>query len=181
MDLFDKNFREIFSAQLFAIIGGLIAGVVLAVYVDKIFLIPGMLIIIPGFMAMRGNISGTFASRISSGLFLGVINPYKLNKKIINGNIKGSFALAIIVSLALGLIAFAFNYIIMGVVTLKIILIPLLAGILSNFILNRVTLFSTIYLFKKGHDPNNIIGPFIATIGDITSIVSLLIVILLIV
>ncbi len=181
MSLFDKNFREIFSAQLFAIIGGLISGVVLAVYVDKIFLIPGMLIIIPGFMAMRGNISGTFASRISSGLFLGVINPFKLDKKIINGNLKASFALAMIVSLVLGLLAFAFNYIVMGVVAPKIILIPFLAGILSNFILNRVTLFSTIYLFKKGHDPNNIIGPFIATIGDITSIVSLLVVILLII
>ena len=180
MGLFDKNFREIFSAQLFTIIGGLIAGVILAIYVDKIFLVPGMLIIIPGFMAMRGSISGTSASRISSGLFLGVINPSKLNKNIIKGNIKGSFALAMIVSLLLGLLAFAFNYIIMGVVTPKIILIPLLAGILSNFILNRLTIFSTIYLFKKGHDPNNISGPFITTIGDITSIVSLLIIILLI-
>jgi len=181
MSLFDKNFKEIFSAQLFAIIGGLISGIVLAIYVDKIFLIPGMLIIIPGFMAMRGNISGTFASRISSGLFLGVINPYKLDKKIINGNLKGSFALAMIVSLVLGLIAFAFNYIIMGVIAPKIILIPLLAGILSNFILNRLTLASTIYIKFQQHDPNNIIGPFIATIGDITSIVSLLVVILLIV
>jgi len=181
MVLFDKNFKEIFSAQFFAIIGGLIAGVVLAVYVDKIFLIPGMLIIIPGFMEMRGNISGTFASRISSGLFLGIINPYKLNKKIIRGNLRGSFILAIIVSLALGLIAFAFNYIIMGIITPEIILIPLLAGILSNFILNRLTLFTTIYLFKKGHDPNNIMGPFITTAGDVISIISLLVVILLLV
>ena len=181
MGLFDKNFREIFSAQIFAIIGGIIAGVVLAIYMDKIFLIPGMLIIIPGFMAMRGNISGTFASRISSGLFLGVINPSKLNKKIINGNLKSSFALATIVSLALGLLAFAFNYLIIGVIAPEIILIPLLAGILSNFILNRLTVFTTIYLFKKGHDPNNIMGPFVTTAGDVISTVSLLIVILLII
>jgi len=181
MGLFDKNFREIFSAQIFAIIGGIIAGVILAIYMDKIFLIPGMLIIIPGFMAMRGNISGTFASRISSGLFLGVINPSKLNRKIINGNLRGSFALAIIVSLALGLLAFAFNYLIIGVIAPEIILIPLLAGILSNFILNRLTVFTTIYLFKKGHDPNNIMGPFVTTAGDVISTISLLVVILLII
>jgi len=181
MGLFDKNFREIFSAQIFAIIGGIIAGVILAIYMDKIFLIPGMLIIIPGFMAMRGNISGTFASRISSGLFLGVINPSKLNRKIINGNLRGSFALAIIVSLALGLLAFAFNYLIIGVIAPEIILIPLLAGILSNFILNRLTVFTTIYHFKKGHDPNNIMGPFVTTAGDVISTISLLVVILLII
>ncbi|HUW43406.1 MAG TPA: magnesium transporter [Bacillota bacterium] len=181
MGLFDKNFKEIFSAQLFAIIGGIIAGVVLAVYMDKIFLIPGMLIIIPGFMEMRGNISGTFASRISSGLFLGVINPSKPDKKIIRGNLRGSFILALIVSLALGLVAFIFNYLVMGVLAAKIIIVTLLAGILSNFILNRLTLFTTIYLFKKGHDPNNIMGPFVTTAGDIISTLSLLVIILLII
>lgn len=181
MGLFDKNFREIFSAQIFAIIGGIIAGVILAVYMDKIFLIPGMLIIIPGFLEMRGNISGTFASRISSGLFLGVINPSKLNKKIISGNLKGSFILAVIVSLALGLLAFAFNYFVTGVVTPVIILVPLLAGILSNFILNRLALFATIYFFRKGHDPNNIMGPFVTTAGDVISTICLLLVILLVI
>ncbi len=181
MSLFDKNFKEIFSAQLFAVIGGIIAGVVLAVYMDKIFLIPGMLIIIPGFLEMRGNISGTFASRITSGLFLRIIDPAKKNKKIIRGNLKGSFILALIVSLTLGLLAFAFNYLIMGVVVPEIILVPLLAGILSNFILNRLALFATIYFFKKGHDPNNIMGPFITTTGDVVSTISLLVVVLLII
>jgi len=179
--LFDKGFKEILSAQFFAIISGLIAGIVLAVYTDKIFLIPGMLIILPGFMAMRGSISGTFASRISSGLFLRVINPKETHSQLIKGNIRGSFMLGIIVSLVLGLIAFLFNYFIMGSLTPLIILIPFLAGILSNFILTPLTLFATIYIFKKGHDPNNIIGPFIMTVGDVTSIVSLLLVVFLLI
>ncbi|MBU2503753.1 MAG: magnesium transporter [Nanoarchaeota archaeon] len=178
--IFDKSFKEIFSAQLFAIVGGIIAGIVLATYREMIFLIPGMLIVIPGFMAMRGNISGTFASRISSGLFLGVIDPNKPDPKIIRGNLTGSFILAIVVSLALGIIASIFNYIIMGVFVYQIVLIPLFAGILSNFILNPMTLFATMYLFKKGHDPNNIIGPVVTTLGDVTSIISLLLVIIII-
>lgn len=181
MGLFDKNFKEISSAQLFAIIGGIISGIVLAIYMDKIFLIPGMLIIIPGFLEMRGNISGTFASRISSGLFLGIINPSKPNKKIIKGNLRGSFILATIVSLVLGLVAFAFNYFIMGVFTPTIILVPLFAGILSNLILNKVTLLATLYFFKKGHDPNNIMGPFVTTAGDVISTLCLLAVILIVI
>jgi len=178
--IFDKSFKEIFSAQLFSIIGGLIAGIVLATYRERIFLVPGMLIVIPGFMAMRGNISGTFASRISSGLFLRVIDPNKMNSDIIKGNLNGSFILAIIISLALGLIASIFTYIVAGIFVYQIILIPLFAGLLSNFVLNPLTLFATVYLFKKGHDPNNIIGPIVTTLGDVTSIVSLLLVIFLI-
>src|SRR3989338_5445908 len=77
MNVIDKSFKEIFSSQIVSLFGGLIAGIILAVYSDKIFLIPGMLILLPGFLEMRGNISGSFASRLSSGLFLRVIDPHK--------------------------------------------------------------------------------------------------------
>ena len=179
--LFDSAFKDIFSAQAFSIIGGILAGIVLALYTDKIFLIPGMLIILPGFMAMRGNISGTFASRISSGLFLKVINPNNANTPLVKGNVRGSFILGIIVSFVLGIVAFIFNYLTLGILVPLIILVPLLAGILSTFFLTPLTLSATLYIFKKGHDPNNIMGPFVTTIGDVTSILSLLIVIFILI
>jgi len=62
-----------------------------------------------------------------------------------------------------------------NVIMFKIILMPLVAGVIANLIEIPLTLFATFYLFKKGHDPNNIIGPFVTTTGDITSIISLLI------
>lgn len=180
MDIFDNNFKEIFSSQIISILIGLITGTILAIYTDKILLIPGMLILIPGFLEMRGNISGSFASRLSSGLFLGIIKPNKIKTKIIKGNLLASFFLAIFVSLLLGLIAFLFNYFIFKTFILKIILIPIIAGFIANAIEIPLTLFTTLYLFKKGHDPNNIMGPLITSTGDITSILSLLIVLVII-
>ncbi|MEX0920584.1 MAG: magnesium transporter [Candidatus Pacearchaeota archaeon] len=181
MKIFDKNFKEIFSAQFFAIIGGLVSGIVLVVYLDKIFIIPGMLIIIPGFMAMRGNISGGLASRVTVGLLLGLISPDRKNDRIVKGNLSASLFLAAIISLLLGLVAFTFNYFVSGIITPKIILVPLLAGIISTFLLDHITLYATIKLFKKGYDPNNMMGPLVTTAGDVTSILSLLIIIFLIV
>ncbi|MEM7819821.1 MAG: magnesium transporter [Candidatus Aenigmatarchaeota archaeon] len=176
----DKDFSEIFSSQIISIFGGLIAGTLLVVYINKILLIPGMLILLPGFLEMRGNISGSFASRLSSGLFLRVINPKKIKTKIIRGNLFASFFLAIFISFVLGLIAFLFSYFIFGIFSFKIIFIPVFAGIIANSIEIPITLFTTLYLFNRGHDPNNIIGPFITSTGDITSIVSLLMVVVLI-
>lgn len=175
MQLLDKDFKEIFSAELISIIGSLITGIFLAVYTDKIFLIPGMLILLPGFLEMRGNISGTLSSRISSGLFLKVIKKEKMNTPLIWANILASSILALFVSLCLGLIAFLCNYLILKVIVFKIILLPVIAGILSNIIEITITLFTTFYLFRRGHDPNNIMGPFITSTGDITSIISLLV------
>ena len=118
----------------------------LVIYTDKLLLLPGMLILLPGFLEMRGNISGTFASRLSSGLFLGVINPNKIDSHLIRGNLYASFSLAIIVSLVLGLIALAFNYLLLGIVTWQILWLPLIAGIIANGIEIFITLVATIYL-----------------------------------
>jgi mgtE-like transporter len=180
MKIFDKKFKEVFSSQFISIIGGLIAGTILAIYTDKILMIPGMLILLPGFLEMRGNISGSMAARLTSGLFLGVINPKNKKTKIIKGNVWASFILAFIVSLVLGVIAFLFSFAILGVYMPKIIFIPILAGLIANAIEIPLTLFFTFYLFKKGHDPDNIMGPFVTSTGDITSILSLLLVVVII-
>ncbi len=173
--IFDKNFKEIFSSQIVSVIGGLIVGTILAIHTERMLLIPGMLILLPGFLEMRGNISGSFASRLSSGLFLKVIKPNKINTKVIRGNLAASFLQVIIVSLALGLIAFLFNFLALHILTPRIILIPVIAAIIANIVEIPLTLFTTFYLFKKGHDPNNIMGPFVTSTGDVTSTVSLLI------
>src|SRR3989344_1375687 len=91
MRLFDKNFKEIMFSQSMAVIGGLIAGTLLAIYTDKILLIPGMIILLPGFLEMRGNISGSMSARLTSGLFLGVVEKEK--KQIIRGNVIAAFLL----------------------------------------------------------------------------------------
>ena len=180
MDIFDKNFKEILSSQTVSIIGGVIAGTLLALYTDKILLIPGIFILLPGFLEMRGNISGSFSSRIISGMFLGVIKPDKIWTKIIKGNLLASFLQVISISIVLGVIAFLFNLFILHALTYQIIMISLVAALIANAIEIPLALYATFYLFRKGHDPNNIMGPFVTSTGDITSIISLLIALVII-
>lgn len=175
MAIFDKNFKEIFASQTITMIGGLIAGTIIAIYTDKLLMVPGMLILLPGFLEMRGNISGSFASRLSSGLYLKVIDPNNIKTKLIHGNLIASFFLALFTASLLGVIAFIFNYFIFHTFIMKIILIPIFAAAIANAVEIPITMFFTLYLFKKGHDPDNIMGPFVTSTGDITSIASLLI------
>jgi mgtE-like transporter len=175
MGFFDKDFEEIFSSQTMSIIGGLIGGTLLAVFTDQILIIPGILVLLPGLLEMRGSISGSFACRLSSGLFLGAVKPDKYKTRIVRGNMIATFLLVILLSFAIGFVAFVFNYLVLGVVMTEIIILPVIAGIISNLIQIPATLFVTFYLFRKGHDPNNIIGPFVTSTGDVITIVSLLI------
>jgi mgtE-like transporter len=180
MRLFDESFKEIFSSQIISVAGGIIAGLLLATHIDKILLIPGILILLPGFLEMRGSISGAFASRLSAGLFLGIVKPTIKRTHLIKGNLMASFSLAVLVSFILGLLAFIVNYLTLGIVTPNIILLPLIAGVIANTIEVPLTLLATFWLFKKGHDPNNFMGPFVTSTGDITSIVALLIALVII-
>ena len=173
--IFDSAFKEILSAEMIAVIGGIIAGTILAVYTDNFLIIPGMLIILPGFLEMRGNISGSFASRLISGLFLGVIKPSNIRDRIVKENITATFLLSAVVSFIFGLILFFFNYIFLNNISYLLLALPFIAGIIANIIEVPIVLGGTFYFFKKGHDPNNIMGPFITATGDITSIISLLI------
>jgi mgtE-like transporter len=181
--LFDENFKEIFCSQIISIIGGLIAGSAIALYTDQLLLIPSMLILLPGFLEMRANISAPMASRLSSGLFLGIINPKQkteTNKNIVRGNIIASFLLSFILSLLLGVVVFLMNYFVFEFYTPKLIFIIVIAGIIANALEIPLTIFATFYLFKKGHDPNNIMGPFLTSLGDITSIAAILLALVII-
>jgi mgtE-like transporter len=180
MGIIDKDFEEILTSQIVSTIGGILVGTIIAIYTDQLLLIPGMLILLPGFLEMRGNISGSFASRLSSGLFLGLINPKKIKSHLIKGNLEGSFLQALVVSLCLGIVAFLFNVFLLKIYIFEIIFAPIIAAVIANMIEIPITLIVTLYLFRKGHDPNNIMGPFVTAMGDITSVLSLLFVLVVI-
>lgn len=180
MHFIDREFKEIISAELISIVGGLLVGIALAIYTDKLLLIPGMLILLPGFLEMRGNISGSLASRISSGLFLGVMKSKKARSRIVQGNLIASFLLALLVTFSLGMFAFLLTRVLFGVAEPILIVIPILAGIIANLIQIPLTLALTFYLFRKGHDPNNIMGPFLTSSGDVISILALLATVMLV-
>jgi mgtE-like transporter len=175
-----KDFREILTSEIISVTGGLAAGTMLAFFTDKLYLIPGLLILLPGFLEMRGNISGSLSARLSSGLLLGALNPKMKNEKVLWGNVLASFTLVLIVSFILGSVAYLASMYFFGISNPAIILIALIAGILSNLIEIPITIFACFWLFKKGHDPNNIMGPYVTTTGDIISILALMLAIVMI-
>ena len=175
MKLLRKDFREILGAEIVSVPGGLFAGLMLASFTEKLALLPGLFVLIPGFLEMRGNISGSLASRLSSGLFMGALKPRFGKNRILKGNLIASFLLVVVLSLFLGTVAFLVNLLVMGINVPSIILVSFIAGIISNMVEIPLTVATTSWIFKKGHDPNNIMGPYVTTLGDIVSIIALLI------
>jgi mgtE-like transporter len=153
---------------IFCGLGAILAGSTLGVMTDLLNEIPGFIVIIPAIIALRGNISTAFGSRLGSAYHLGIIDADNLWNEELKQNIIGSLMLSFLVSIIIGILAYVTSVLIRVYPNpVKLISIVLIAGIISGIILTLLTI-SIIYLvFKRGYDPDNITGPALATFGDI--------------
>jgi len=170
-----EMFKQSLPLLILCGIGGMFTGNIL-IFMSYLFeTIPGLIIIVPGVIALRGNISTAFGSRLGSAYHLGVISRENMWNDELKQNIIGSIVLSILVSAILGLIAYITSIYIFKVYPSPIILIGsvLLAGIISGFILTFLTVGIIYLVFKRGYDPDNITGPALSTVGDIITMLSL--------
>ena len=153
---------------IFCGLGAIVAGSTLGVMTELLKEIPGLIVIIPAIIALRGNISTAFGSRLGSAYHLGIIDADNLWNEELKQNIIGSLMLSFLVSIIIGILAYVSSILIRAYPNpVKLISIVLIAGIISGIILTLLTI-SIIYLvFKRGYDPDNITGPALATFGDI--------------
>ena len=161
--------KESLLALLICAIGDLCAGVILGKMTFFLETFPGLLVIIPGAIGMRGNIFGSFASRLSTNLHIGIISPKFEFSEELNHNIFSSFVLTLFLSLFLAIVAkilcIIFNHPSMSLI--DFILISVIAGVISNLIMLPITMFVSFKSFQHGWDPDNITSPIIAAFGDL--------------
>ena len=183
-----RNFSEFYSehsnvikegliALLICAIGDLIAGIILGKMTFFLEAFPGLLVVIPGAIGMRGNIFGSFASRLSTSLHIGLISPEFEFSEDLNNNIFSSFVLTLVLSIFLGIVAKIFcillNY--QSISLVDFILICTIAGIISNLIMLPITMFVSFKSFEHGWDPDNITSPIIAAFGDLFTLPAIIV------
>jgi mgtE-like transporter len=156
-------------------IGGVVAGSTLGVMTDLLENIPGLIVIIPAIIAMRGNISTTFGSRLGSAYHLGVIDAENIWNEELKQNVIGSLVLSFLVSITIGIMAYVTTIVFFDINPnpVKLIIIVLIAGVISGAILTMLTIVIIFAVFKRGYDPDNITGPALATFGDIITMLSI--------
>jgi mgtE-like transporter len=156
---------------IFCGLGGIVAGSTLGVMADILQKIPGLIVVIPAIIALRGNISTAFGSRLGSAYHLGIIDAENMWNDELKQNIIGSLVLSFLISIIIGILAYGTTILFFDIHPdpLKLISIVLLAGVISAIILTLMTIVIIFIVFKRGYDPDNITGPALATFGDIVT------------
>ena len=168
-EIHKSSIKEGLIALLICAVGDLFAGIILGKMTFLLEAFPGLLVIIPGAIGMRGNIFGSFASRLSTNLHIGLIAPEFEFSEQLNYNIFSSFVLTLVLSVFLGIVAKLFCILLHhpSIELVDFILICTIAGIISNLIMLPITMFVSFKSFEHGWDPDNITSPIIAAFGDL--------------
>jgi mgtE-like transporter len=164
-------FRQGIISLVLASLGSLIGGIYLGTFSEMLELLPGLVIMVPAAIGMRGNIFASLGSRISTALHVGHISKLE-RTPIITGNIAASLFLTVIVSFLLGILSRAtasvFGFASISVVDL--VVISVVGGLISSAFILVFTLLVAVQSFLRGWDPDNVTAPLITSVGDLITL-----------
>jgi len=179
LKLYDKSSKNLigklkvvwfssFTSLLLCLVFDFVGGTFLGIYFEKIMVsYPLILVILPGLMGLRGNIFGAMASRFTTALYMGEMEPKLTDENVIRG---------ILISVLLSIIPILILWT-AGVIRLDnlsssvlILLIVISSTILVSLLLGFSTAVVTIEPFKRDLDPDMIAAPLVTTISDVLTI-----------
>jgi mgtE-like transporter len=153
-------------------IGELFAGSILGKMHARLDLIPGLIILVPAIMGLRGNIGAALGSRLSASLHLGIIGKKFAFNRFNLHNAGAGFFLSITVSIIIGILSKGACQLfgLPSIPLVNLLLIAILASIMASTMLIPTTVALTYFAYDKNLDPDNIVAPIIGMVGDVITV-----------
>lgn len=165
---FVKIIKESMIVVILSSLMGMISGTVLSINEEILYSIPVILLLLPSLNSLIGDISTVLVSRLTTQLYIGIIPPRIEQSKRLKQDFIG-LLLTIILGLgALVVIGYGMAYLTnVSIINPFVIILILFITIVLLFCLMFLFLFlSSIYIFKRGKDPNNFLIPIATSLAD---------------
>lgn len=154
----------------------LVAGAFLGAITGTFEEYPGLLILVPAAIGLRGNIFGAFGNRLSTAIHAGTFRWSLRREAVLGQNVLGSMLLTMIMSLALAVVAelIALGIGIEGSIDLlSLATVSILGGILGSIVVLAAALGLTGGAVRFGWDLDNVTAPLVSTLGDVLTLPAL--------
>ena len=168
--------RQSLGALSISSIGDLLAGLTLGSITHTLDQLPGLLVLVPAAIGMRGNIFGALGSRLGTAIHAGTFTLSRRRDTVVGQNVLASVALTLSISLALAFLAkaVAVAFGLPGTISvLDFMLISMVGGALSSVIVLVITLGVAARSVSKGWDMDNVAAPLVTAAGDVVTLPSL--------
>jgi mgtE-like transporter len=154
----------------------LIAGAILGGMTDTFVAHPGLLVMVPAAIGMRGNVFSALGSRISTSIHAGDYRTSLRLGSVMGDNAASSLALTMAASLALAVVATVVSvaFGVQGEVSvLDLATISIVGGLLASAVVLVVTLALVVVAVRAEWDLDNLVAPVVSTFGDVVTVPAL--------
>src|SRR4029453_17987586 len=162
--------RAGFVALLLSSGGALLAGLTLGAITGTLEALPGLLVLVPAAIGMRGNIFGGVGSRVSTAIPPGTFPGARRLDTLVGQNVVASLALSLSISLVLAVLAKAVC-VAFGVANsisiVDFVVISVVGGMLSSVVVLVVVVVVTTPCVRFDLDLDNVSTPIVTAAGDV--------------
>ena len=172
----DEYQLHLFLIGLLALFASAIAALVAGTYLGSVSeilaFLPGLLILVPPSINMRGSISGVLASRLSSSMHLGEFEINFSKRSVLGSNSRVSLAISILTAFILGFFAYIISYSFgfTDISATDYVIISVLSGVVSSLIVMGFAILIILLSYKKGIDLDMVGSPSVTTAADLVTI-----------
>ncbi len=158
-----------------AVVIGVLAGQILALYQDRLFSVPILLALVPAVNGIGGNVGSILGARVASGLHFGGL--WSNQARGFRRDVAASVILAAATFLFLG-VAASLSAPILGISgptpLLRLAATTLLAGVALVVAMIILVIVVGMLAHRRGWDPDAVVVPVLTTAGDTLGILFLL-------
>lgn len=170
-----RTLRQGFVALFLSSGGDLLAGLALGFMTDSLQRLPGLIVLIPAAIGMRGNIFGALGSRLGTGIHSGQFEVSREPDSFLGQNALAATFLTLSTSLFLGgaarVISFAF-----GLTSISVwdyLVISIVGGALGSVVVGGATVGIAVWSHRRAWDLDSVSAPLVTAIGDIATLPAL--------
>lgn len=154
----------------------LVAGAFLGSITSTFEDLPGLLVLVPAAIGLRGNIFGAFGNRISTSIHAGGFRLSVRRDTVLGQNVLGAAILTVGMSLLLAVSAkvIAVGLSLEGSIPITdLALVSVVGGVLGSIVVMAATLGLAGGAVRYGWDLDNVTAPLVSTLGDVLTLPAL--------
>lgn len=173
-----RAYRDSLTALTIAGITSLVAGVTLALTTDTLEELPGLLLLVPAALAVKGNIFGALGSRLGTSIHTGTFRLSGRLDSVVGANVAAAGVLSLVIAVAIALLAkgVAIAFSISPTMSFAdFVVVSVVGGLLASVFILAITLLLANGSVRYGWDLDNVVSPLVTATSDVVSLPALVI------
>jgi mgtE-like transporter len=170
-----RTLRQGLVALAISTLAGFVAGLTLAHVTGTLEELPGLIVLIPAAVGMKGTIFGAIGARLGTANVAGLLEPTLKRGSVLQRNlyvaVVTTFSSALWLALLSVLVSAAFGQ--PSIAFWRLATVSIVGGALGAALVLLITLGLSVATYRRGWDLDSVSTPMVTALGDMTTLPSL--------